>query len=175
MFKWLFFSLIIIIILCGIIFVPRVFHDISKKRNRINTYAIINVKTNKGIRVHNANINDGAKIILYSHHNWECMTWQFIELEENIYMLKNLYTEKTFQPSSLPDMGIDLLQKTLGGKDNQYWEFIKQSDEIYLIRLKDTELYITISSDKNNSSIILMPLNNTNEQQWKLVNQKPIV
>ena len=175
MFKWLFFSLIIVIVLCGVIFVPRLFHDFSKKRNRVNTYAIINVKTNKAARVHNANTNDGTKIILYSHNNWECMTWQFIELEENIYLLKNLYTEKTFQPSASPEIGIDLWQQTLGGKNNQYWEFIKKSDETYLIRLKDTELYVTISSDKNNSLIILMPLNNTDEQQWKLVSQKPIV
>ena len=175
MYKWLFFSLIVIIVLCGFIFVPRLYHDYVKKRNRENTFAIINIKTNKGIRVHNASINNGAKIILYPHHNWECMTWQFIEIKEGIYLLKNLYTEKTFLPSSSFEVGIDLWQQALGGENGQYWEFIKQSDETYLIRLMDTELYITISSDKNNSSIILMPLNNTTEQQWKLVNQKPIV
>jgi hypothetical protein len=174
MYKYLFFSLIGIIILCGIVFLPRFFHDLQKKLNRVNTYAIINVKTGKAIRVHNANIADESKIILYTHHNWECMTWQFIQIEEGIYLLKNLYTEKTFKPSSSIEMGVNLWQKTLGGENLQYWEFIKQSDEIYLIRLKGTDLYITISSEKNNSSIILMPLNNSTEQQWKLINQKPI-
>jgi len=175
MFEGLFLSLIIVIILCGIVFLPRLFHDISKKRNRANTYAIINIKTNKGIRVHNANTDDGVKIILYPHKNWECMTWQFIEIENEFYLLKNLYTEKTFQPSSLPEMGIYLSQNTLGGKNYQYWELIKQSEETYLIRLRGTELYVTISSCKNNSPIILMLLNDTDEQQWKLVGQKPIV
>lgn len=174
MFKYLFFSLIIIMVFCAIIFMPRFFHDLIKKRDRANTYAIINIKTGKAIRVHNANTKDESKIILYTHHNWECMTWQFIQLEKDIYLLKNLYTEKTFQPSSSPNMGIDLWQQTLGGDTLQYWEFIKQSDEIYLIRLKNTELYITVSSDKNNSSIILMPLSNSTEQQWKLISQKPI-
>jgi hypothetical protein len=174
MFKVFFFSLLAIVLLFVLIFGQRVYHGYLKKRDTVNTFAIQNVETNKCIRVHNAGIDDRRKIILYTHHNWECMTWQFIQLEEDTYLLKNLYTQKTFQPSSSPEQGIDLWQQTLGGNNLQYWEFIKQPDETFLIRLKGTELYITISSNDNNSSIILMPMQNSTKQQWRLIEQHPI-
>lgn len=100
--------------------------------------------------------------------------FQFIQLEQDTYLLKNLYTQKTFQPSASPKPGIALWQQTLGGNSLQYWEFIKQSGEIYQIRLKGTELFITVSSDQNDSAIILMPKQNSPDQQWRLIEQHPI-
>jgi len=173
-FKYLFFILLGFILLFTLFTGQRAHHDYLKKRNSKNTFAIQNVKTNKDIRVHNANINDEAKIILYTHHNWECMTWQMIQLEGETFLLKNLYTQKTLQPSSIPEQGVNLWQQTLGGNSLQYWEFLKQPKETYLIRLKGTELYITVSSDKNNSDIILMPMQNSTEQQWRLIEQQPL-
>ena len=173
--KIAFISLLILITLSAVVFCPRIYKDIKKKRNYANTYAIQNIKTGKDIRVYNAGNDDGTKIILYSHHNWECMTWQLIQLEDKTYLLKNLYTQKSFQASSSPEVGIGLWQQTLGGSSLQYWEFIKQSDETYLIRLKDTDLYLTATSDENNSDIVLMAKQNSDSQLWKLVRQNPIV
>lgn len=171
-------TLIILLILIGlsaIVFAPRICKDIKKKRNYANTYAIQNVGNGKDIRVHNAGNDDGTKIILYAHHNWECITWQLIQLEGETYLLKNLYTQKTFEPSSSPQAGTNLWQQTLGGSRLQYWEFIKQSDETYFIRLKDTELYITATSDENDSDIVLMPKQDSDKQRWRLVRQNPII
>jgi hypothetical protein len=175
LFQILFFSLLVLVLLFSLVFGFRAYHGFLKKKNRVNIYAIINEKTGKGIRVHNAGIKDETKIILYRHHNWECMTWQFIKLDEETTLLKNLWTEKTFQPSLAPEQGTGLWQKPLSGDKHQYWEFLNQSDDTYLIRLKGTELYITVSSDVNNSPIILMPIQNSYEQQWKLIEQRPIV
>ncbi|MDR0368518.1 MAG: RICIN domain-containing protein [Bacteroidales bacterium] len=170
---------IIIILLTLIIpivfFSPRVCKDIRKKQNFANTYAIQNVGTGKDIRVYNAGIENNTKIILYSHKNWECITWQFIELQKNTYLLKNLYTQKTFQPSANLKAGVGLWQQELGGSYLQYWEFIEQPDKTYFIRLKDTELYLTATSNENNSAIILMPKQNSKNQLWKLIRQNPIV
>ena len=161
--------------LAALVFVSRICKDIKKKRNYENTFAIQNIKTGKDIRVYNAGNNNETKIILYSHYNWECITWQLIQLEENTYLLKNLYTQKTFEPSAVPQSGVGLWQQTLGGSRLQYWEFIKQIDETYLIRLKDTELYLTVTSDENNSDIVLMTKQNSDSQLWKLVRQNSIV
>ena len=168
-------TLLILIVLSAIIFAPRIYKDVKKKRNYANTYAIQNVGTGKDIRVHNAGNDEGTKIILYNHNNWECITWQLIELEDNAYLLKNLYTQKTFEPSVSPESGVGLWQQTLGGSRLQYWEFIEQSGDTYLIRLKDTELYVTATSDKNNSDIILMPRQDSDSQQWRLIRQNPII
>ena len=173
-YRILFFTLLAIVLLFILAFGQRVYHGYLKKKNTVNSYAIQNVKTGKAVRVHNAGIDDRTKIILYKHHNWECMTWQFIQLEGDTYLLKNMYTQKTFQPSSSPKPGVDLWQRPLGGDSLQYWEFIRQPDEAYLIRLKGTELYITVSSDENNSPIILMPIQNSIEQQWNLIEQHPL-
>ena len=176
--KVIFITAIVIVVtfvIAAILFVPRICKDIQKKRNYENTYAIQNVKTGKDIRVYNAGNDNGTKIILYSHNNWECLTWQLIELENNIFLLKNLYTQKSFEPSSYPESGVGLQQQTLGGSRLQYWEFMKQPNEAYLIKLKDTELYLTITSNENNSDIILMPKQNSDSQLWRLVRQNPII
>ncbi|MDR2342496.1 MAG: RICIN domain-containing protein [Campylobacteraceae bacterium] len=94
-------------------------------------------------------------------------------MEEDTYLLKNMYTLKSFEPVSSPWPGVELWQQPLGGNRQQYWEFIKQSDETYLIRLKDTELYVTISATENDSPIIIIPRDDTGDQQWRLVKQNP--
>lgn len=151
----------------------RISKDIKKKLSYPNTYAIQNVKTGKDIRVFNANYKDETKIILYSHNNWECMTWELIQMKDSTFLLKNLYTQKTFQPSSSPNSGISLWQQPMGGTALQYWEFIKQPDNTFLIRLNESELYVTVASDENNSDLILMTKQDSPSQQWKLVRQNP--
>lgn len=173
--KIAFFTLLGLIILAAVVFGPRIIKDIQKKRNYANTYAIQNVATNKCLRPYNAGNDDGTKIIQYSLNDWECLTWQLIGLEDNMYLLKNLYTQKTFQPSSAPATGVTLWQQTLGGSRLQYWELIEQPNETYLIRLKDTELYLTTTSDENDSDIVLMPKQNSDSQLWRLVRQNPII
>lgn len=167
--------IVILFVVGVIVFGPRIAGDIQKKRNYANTYAIQNVGTGKDIRVHNAGNDDGTRIILYSHNNWECITWQLIELEDSIYLLKNLYTQKSFEPASAPEAGVPLWQQTLGGSRLQHWEFIRQAGGTYRIRLKDTKLYLTTTSDENNSDIVLMPQQDSDSQLWKLVRQNPIV
>jgi hypothetical protein len=152
----------------------RIHSGYLKKKGMANAYAIQNIKTGKDIRVHNAGIEDERRTTLYSHHNWECITWQFIEVGDSTFLLKNLYTQKSFQPSKTPQEGVTLWQQPLGGS-LQFWEFLKQADGTFFIKLKDTELYITISAEENHSDIILMPLQNSANQKWKLIPQQPIV
>ncbi|MDR2038874.1 MAG: RICIN domain-containing protein [Bacteroidales bacterium] len=173
--KAAFIILLVLISIPTVIFGPRIHKDIQKKRNYANTYAIQNIGNGKDIRVRDAGNSDGTKMILYSHHNWECITWQLIELGDNIYLLKNLYTQKSFQPSSVPAAGVTLWQQTLGGSRLQYWEFVKQPGDSYLIRLKDTELYLTSTSDENDSDIVLMPEQDSDKQRWRLIRQNPII
>jgi hypothetical protein len=136
-------------------------------------FAIHNVETGKNLRPYNANVSNGNRIVLYPHNEWKCLTWRFNHIEGTTYQLKNLYTEKTFEPKSSPESGVALWQQPLTKDSSQYWEFIEQPDDTYLIRLKDTELYITLSSDKTNSDIILMTYQNSSKQQLILIEQYP--
>lgn len=166
--------LLVVVLIPAIYFAPWIYFSFLMKRNYANTYAIQNVGVNKDIRVYNVGVEDETKVILYTHNHWECLTWQFIQLEENTYLLKNLATQKTFEPSTAPKEGVALWQKSLGGSRLQYWQFIKQTDETYLIRLKDTELYLTATSDKDNSPIVIMPKQGSDKQLWRLIKQNPI-
>lgn len=156
--------------------VQRQYHNYQRKRASVNTYAIQNVKTGMDIRPFNAGIADEVRIIQYKHKEWECMTWQFIKLEDGSYLLKNLYTQKTFQPKVKPTSGVALWQQPIEANSYQYWVFEKHlTENAYKIRLKGTELFVTVSSEKNNTEIILMPLQNTKEQLWNIVEQHPIM
>ena len=139
-----------------------------------STYAIQNVETGKNLRPYDAGSQDGNKIVLYSHVEWKCMTWEFINNQGNTYQLKNLFTSKTFQPVSKAVAGVALEQQPLKNDPSQYWEFIKQGDNSYLIKLQGTDLFITISSEKTNSAIILKPKSDKpSTQLWRLIEQHP--
>ncbi|MCW3806783.1 RICIN domain-containing protein [Plebeiibacterium marinum] len=164
---------IVLLVIAAIPFILRFTKDIKKKKQYANTYALQNIQSGKDIRVHDAIFTDNAKTILYPHHVWECITWEMIQIEDCTYLLKNLYTQKTFEPVSDPKPGVSLWQKSLGGSKFQYWEFLKQDNDTYFIRLKGTELYITISSEDDDAELVLQPLNNSDSQRWKLIRQNP--
>ncbi len=106
----------------------RVQKDIKKKLNFEKTYAIQNVMTGKALRPFDAHIENDVEIIFYLLKNGECIIWEFIEIAENTHLLKDLFTEKTFQPKAEPKEGMGLWKKSLGGSTLQYWEFLKQTD-----------------------------------------------
>lgn len=170
-----FYSLLTLGVLGGIVFGPRIIKGLKLKKDKKNTYAIQNVQTGRCIRPYNAGFEEENRVILYDLKNWECITWQFIELKKDTYLLKNLYTQKTFEPVSEPEEGVSLWQKILGGSKWQYWEFIEQSEGVYHIRLKGTELYLTPETNELNANIILKPSEDTTAQKWTLVEQHPIV
>lgn len=145
----------------------------TRTKDKVMRYAIQHVKTGKNLRPYRAGKHDGNRLILYNHHGWKCMTWDFIKIENETYKLQNRYTSKTFQAQGQPAANARLCQHQLNSDIAQEWEFIRQPHETYLIKLKGTELYVSISSEETNSDIILLPLQNSESQQWKLVEQDP--
>lgn len=171
--KIAFYILLAFVVIAVVVLAPRMRKDIKKKLQFENTFAIQNVETGKALRPLNAQYENGVELISYPIQNWECITWEFIEIDEITFLLKDLFTEKTFQPKSAPKDGVGLWQQSLGGTPLQHWEFLKQADETYLIRLKGTELYITASSDETNSPVILKTKSDAKKQLWKKIRQTP--
>ncbi|MDQ6815615.1 MAG: RICIN domain-containing protein [Bacteroidota bacterium] len=141
------------------------------------TFAIKNVTTGMLLRVMDANKKNETPIVAYSPTNWKCMTWDFTKVEGNTYTLKNLFTNKTFQPQK-PEVtaGIALVQQPREGNSQiQQWEFLSEGSNTYLIRLKGTDLYITPSDSKGtiNSQTILAKKDGTKLQQWTIYEQHP--
>jgi len=128
------------------------------------TYAIKNVETGLLLRIKDANQKNGTPLVSYSVVNWKCVTWDFIHVGEQSYQLRNLFTGKTFQPvNQIPVDGIELEQQVLNSEqENQVFEFLPVEKDVYLIRLKETELYIILSK-KNGSKL----------QQWTIYEQHP--
>ena len=139
-------------------------------------YAIINVETGKALRPINASKKDGAPLIMYSPVNWKCMTWEFQNVGDEGYQLKNLFSSKTFKPKSSDNEGASLEQIPFEkGNERQIWIFEEVDENIYKIRKAGTNLYIT-PEDPNgatNSNVILKPYENSNLQHWRLKEQHP--
>lgn len=165
--------LILIIIVIGLAGCALAMTIFSSTRHLQHIYGIQNIKTGKGLRPYNAYWWTGNPLILHKFKNWKCMTWQFTEVEKNTYRLRNLSTKKSFEAITVGNEGSGLWQQQLKTDNVQYWEFLKQTDSTFLIRQKGTELYLTISSEKENSAIQLMPKSNSAEQLWRLIEQHP--
>lgn len=163
-------QLSIIIILCTTCSVS--FAQVIK-----GTYAIKNVQTGMLLRIRDADKKDGTPLVAYSPVNWKCMTWDFKHVQGQIYQLKNLFTNKTFQYKSLaPSDGVSLEQRPMQENEpGQQYEFIPIEKDSYLIKLKDKDLYLTPSDNKGttNSAIILTEKNNSKLQQWIIYEQHP--
>lgn len=140
------------------------------------TYAIKNVKTGMLLRVKDASSKNGTHLVAYDPQNWKCMTWDFQHTGENTYQLKNLFTKKTFQ--SLGEAKDDVVleeQPLVADAKNQQYEFIKVKKDIYLIKLKATDLYLTPADPEGstNSAIKLAKKQDSPLQQWSIYLQNP--
>lgn len=138
------------------------------------TYAIKNVETGMLLRIKDANGKNGTPLVAYSPVNWKCMTWDFKQVDGNTYQLKNLFTNKTFQPRDGTAVVLEQ-QPLVNAQSNQQYDFIVVKKDVYLIRAKGTELYIT-PIDKNgasNTGITLSKKTGSNLQQWIIYEQKP--
>ena len=141
------------------------------------TYAIKNEQTGMLLRIKDANSKNGTPLVAYSPVNWKCMTWDFKQVEGNTYQLKNLFTNKTFQPKDgTAADGVVLEQQPLvNAQSNQQYEFIPVQKNIYLIKAKGAELYVT-PVDRNGTSgtgITLAKKDGSKLQQWTIYEQKP--
>jgi len=140
------------------------------------TYAIRNVQTGMVLRIKDANSKDGTPIVAYNPVNWKCVTWDFQHVDGNTYQLKNLFSGKTLQPvkATIAD-GAGLEEQPIKNADVQQYEFIPVEKNIYLIKIKGKDLYIT-PSDKDgkvNSQIILAKKDGSQLQQWTINEQHP--
>ncbi|GAA4086117.1 RICIN domain-containing protein [Mucilaginibacter panaciglaebae] len=139
-------------------------------------YAIKNVQTGMLLRVKDASSKNGTPLVAYYPENWKCMTWNFKKTGDNTYQLQNLLTNKTFQPIGTPAANVAFNEQPLVPDNNkQQYEFIPVKADIYLIKLKGTDLYITSADNRGgvNSAIILGVKRNTPDQLWSIYEQAP--
>jgi hypothetical protein len=141
------------------------------------TYAIKNEQTGMLLRIKDANGKNGTPLVAYNPVNWKCMTWDFKHVEGQTYQLKNLFTSKTFQPKNgAATEGVSMEQQPLvNAQTNQQYEFIPVEKNIYLIKAKGTELYLT-PVDKNGATdtgIMLAKKSNIKLQHWTIYEQEP--
>lgn len=141
------------------------------------TYAIKNVQTGKLLRIKDANGKNGTPLVAYSPINWKCMTWNFKHVEGSTYQLENLFTSKTFQPrTGTTSDGVELEQQPLvKAQPNQLYEFIAIKKDVYFIKAKGTELYLTpVDKDGTiDTGIKLAAKDGTVLQQWMIYEQHP--
>ncbi|MEO8414251.1 MAG: RICIN domain-containing protein [Ginsengibacter sp.] len=142
------------------------------------TYAIKNVQTGMLMRIKDASRKDNTPLVAYNPVNWKCVTWNFNHIDGQTYLLENLLTGKTFQPlTEIPANGDELKQQSINNTVSQQYEFLPVEKNIYLIRLKGTDLYVTPSDSSGtvNAPLILSKRNNSKWQQWIIYEQHPVI
>lgn len=140
------------------------------------TYAIKNVQTGLLLRIKDAGKADGTPLVAYTPVNWKCVTWNFNHKDGQTYQLRNLFTGKTIQPiNEAPSAGDALEQQPISNTISQQYEFIPVEKNVYLIKLKNTELYVTPFDDKGivNDPLILSKKMSGKLQQWIIYEQHP--
>lgn len=150
----------------------------TQAQNISGTYAIKNVQTGVYMRIKDANKKDGTPIVAYSPVNWKCVTWDFKNAEANTYELKNLFSDKTLQPVGAAAQDVAMEETpVVPGAGNQQFEFIAAGKNVYFIKLKGTDLYLTPSDDHGeiNNPIVLKKMSGGKLQQWTLVEQHPVM
>jgi hypothetical protein len=139
-------------------------------------YAIKNMQTGMLLRVKDAHSENGTPLVAYYPENWKCMTWNFKHVDGNTYELQNLLTGKTFQPKSSANAGIAFEEQPLNADgNNQIYEFERVDKDVFMIKLKGTDLYITPSDKKGavNSAIVLAKKTESKDQYWNIYEQVP--
>ena len=139
-------------------------------------FALKNVHTGKYVRIKDANGADGTPIVAYSPENWKCVTWQFQPSANGGHTLKNLFSGKTLQPQNGDaKAGVAMEEQPIGNTTRQDYELINAGKDVYYVRLKGTDLYLTPSDPggATNSSIILQAKQDGDLQRWTLVEQHP--
>lgn len=157
------------------VFGHRLIKNYHRKVETPDAYMIKNVKSGLVIRPKDAGIADGVPIIQYTPQNWECTTWQMIKIDEETYLLKDLYTQKSFAPVGEPVAGTQLAQRPIGGDKHQHWQFNRQDDGTYTIQLAGSDLYITSTSSTVDDRLVLQPASDDTDQRWTLTQQHPII
>ena len=139
------------------------------------TFAIKNVQTGMVLRIKDANNKNGTPLVAYEPVNWKCMTWDFKHIEGNTYQLKNLFTGKTFQAADSINGGVLEQEPLVVAQLNQQYDFELILKNIYLIKQKGSELYLTPVNKKGeiNTGIKLAKKDGTKLQQWTIYEQKP--
>ena len=138
-------------------------------------YSLRNRESGLLLRPQDAGRKDGNTMVLYPEYNWKCLKWDIVSTD-NGCTLRNLFTDKTFQPGgSSPKAGTPVLQQTIDpALKLQRWDILLSTDGYVKIRLAGTELYLmpAVPNAEINTAIVLGPWKNLPAQHWKMVAQK---
>jgi hypothetical protein len=134
-------------------------------------YSLRNRESSLLLRPRDAGRADGNTMVLYPEYNWKCLKWD-IASTEGEYTLRNLFTDKTFQPAdSSPKAGSPVLQQTIDSAEKlQRWDILPSADGYVKIRLAGTELYLmpAVPNAEINTALVLSPWKDLPAQHWKM-------
>jgi hypothetical protein len=137
------------------------------------TYQIRNVKFQDLLRPRDANNADGTAIVLYSAQPWKCMTWRLQPAGESQFVLKNLFTGKTFCSGTKTNAAARFVMQTpltKTARESTAWQFTKLADGSYKIIEPKSGQALTATKDdgKYEAHIAVLPWQDQPEQKWLL-------
>ena len=137
------------------------------------TYQIRNVKYGDLLRPRDANHANGTPIVLYSAQPWKCMTWRLQPAGETAFLVRNLFTGKTFHAAFATNaQPADVTQVPLpkNASEGPAWRFVLLDDGHYKITDdKSGKVLTAVKKTGEYSAIIAVaPWSNLDDQKWTL-------
>lgn len=129
-------------------------------------YSLKNKATGMVLRPSGASRAEDAPMVLFSPRAWKCVTWELTAVEENVYSLRNLYTNKTFE---VADQSV--VQRSLDPENiAQRWKLKEVEEGEYLLLSNETSLALQPEEASNkNSRVSLAETTGNDIQRWILV------
>jgi len=135
------------------------------------SYQIRNCKFDELLRPENANNADGTHIVLYPAQPWKCMTWKLLPAGESAFQLQNHFTHKTFEGGTNgTQSAVVQIPFARDTSKRPSWKLEKLSNGFYRIIDVVSGQALTASSK---DVVILAAHNETQEQQWELIETDP--
>jgi hypothetical protein len=137
------------------------------------TCQIRNVKHQELLRPRDANNANGTPIVLYPAQPWKCMTWKLQPAGESAFLLRNLFTAKTFSAAadaSGPHQPVTQVPLAKDGEGAPKWQLTRLEDGSYkIIDSKSGKALTALKEVGSSLKIIVAAWENKAEQKWELL------
>lgn len=128
-------------------------------------YVITNLGTGKKLAALDFNRENNAKLVTVDSSVTDDVTWRLGKVGDMRFNLSNAASGKSIDvPSASRDNGKELITYTSNGGNNQAWNFEEVGENVYMLRVEHSSLYM----DASGEAVVQNEKSDSDFQKWTL-------
>ncbi len=128
-------------------------------------YVITNVGTGKKLATVDFNLENNAQLVTMESEVNDNVTWRLGKMGNMLFNLSNAASGKSIDvPSASQEVGKNLIMYTSNGGGNQSWNFEEVEENVYMLRVNHSGLYMDASGDV----LVQAEKKDSDYQKWTL-------